>query len=117
MFDQELECCGAEFEKNHISFFGLLTLSFPVIVISFVLLVILSPLRLFKKRFQILETLFRSCMKLISEKPLMAKTKCSLAGSMFKVSPRLSGLTFKYFNFSIYLFVWILILTLLKVVF
>lgn len=117
MFDQELECCGAEFEKNHISFVGLLTLSFPIAITSFFLLCLTSPLKLFKIRFQILETLFRSCMKLISDKPLLAKTKCSLVGKIFKISPRLSGLTYKYFNFSIYLFFWVLILTFLKVIF
>jgi hypothetical protein len=117
MFDQELECCGAEFEKNHISFFGLLTLSFPIVILSLLLIILLFPLRLLGKKFQILESLLRSCFRLISDKPLMAKSKCALVGKIFKISPRLSGLTYKYFNFSIYFLIWSFLLTLLTLIF
>ncbi|PIK14142.1 MAG: hypothetical protein CES88_14260 [Halobacteriovorax sp. JY17] len=116
MFDQELECCGAEFEKNHISLIGLLTFSFPLLLICLFLRFLLIPIYFFK-RIKILDSLIKANLKLISQKNILSRYKCQLASSLFKVTPRASGFVFKYFNFSILLFIWIvLIVTFYQVV-
>ena len=106
MFDQELECCGAEFEKSHISFVGLLTFSFPLLCSCFVLKLLISPIYFFRK-VKLLDALIRANFKLISQKSIFLKLKCQLAASIFKIAPRLSGVFFKFFNFSILLFIWV----------
>ncbi|ATH09269.1 hypothetical protein BIY24_15355 [Halobacteriovorax marinus] len=116
MFDQELECCGAEFEKSHISLLGLLTLSFPLVILLTVLKIILFPIILMKK-ISIIDSLINVNHKLIRQKNILSRYKCNLASAVFKVSPRLSGLIFKYFNFSILVFIWtLIILVIFKVV-
>ena len=67
MFDQELECCGAEFEKNHISLIGLLTFSFPLLLLCLFFRILLTPVYFFKK-IKILDTLIKANLKLISLK-------------------------------------------------
>ena len=110
MFDQELECCGAEFEKSHISLIGLLTLSFPLLSICLALKVILAPVYIFRN-IKLLDSFIRANFKLISQKSILLRYKCQFASFLFKISPRASGLFFKYFNFSILFFIWIVLIS------
>lgn len=105
MFDQELECCGAEFEKDHISFIGLLTLSLPLLVICSIIKVLF--LIIFKKNRSI-ELLINANFKLIKQKNILTRSKCQLSSFVFKLSPRLSGLIFKYFNLTFLLIIWLI---------
>lgn len=107
MFEQELECCGAEFEKKHISLIGLLSLSLPLLLICLVLKILLLPLSFFLEM-RIVNLLITANFKLIKQKNILSRYKCQLASSLFIISPRFSGFIFKYFNLSVLLLIWIL---------
>ena len=116
-FEQELECCGASFEKNHISFLGLLTLSFPLVLICSFLLIVLSPLKLASIQFNFIKVLLKSNLTLISKKALLPRLKCSLVAKALNISPQISGMVYKYFNFSLYLMIWISLIITLTLIF
>lgn len=105
MFDQELECCGAEFEKSHISFIGLLTFSFPLLVLCVLIRIISYPITFFID-LKIIQSLINANLKLIKQKNMLSRYKCQMASFIFKISPRLSGIVFKYFNVSILCIFW-----------
>lgn len=109
ILDQKTGCCGASFEKNNISFVGLLTFSFPMLIISSAVwgILKLTPFyRLSEK--SVLFVIIKSNLELIQKKSIMAKWKCLISARLFSFSPRLSGFLFKYFNLLLFLFLWIL---------
>ena len=106
-FDQDLGCCGASFEKNNISFLGLLTLSTTALIFLSFLWVLTWPLSLvFKSWHNVLGVVIKANADLIKNSSLLRKTKCEMAGKILRYSPRASGLFFKSFNFVILFSSW-----------
>lgn len=100
LFEQDNGCCGAEFNKSHISLLGLLTLSVPLIYISFFILILIYPFTyIFKIKTNLLKILIESNLVLIRQKNIFSKFKCSIASKLMIFSPRIAGLVFKFFNF------------------
>ena len=106
-FDQDLGCCGANFEKNNISFLGLLTLSATAVILLSLVWVISLPIYLVTKSWHnLLGIIIRANSDLIKNSSILRKTKCEVAGKILRYSPRLSGLFFKSFNFVILYSAW-----------
>lgn len=103
-------CCGSNFRENSASILGLMTLSLPAIILSLFLIPILSlggilnsnAKRLKLKVFVIL----KANLNLIHSAPLIAKTRCILAGKAFSYSPKFSGIIYRYFNLSLLILLW-----------
>lgn len=106
-FDQDLGCCGASFEKNNISFLGLLTLSASAVIFLSILWIATLPLSFLMKTWhRTIALIIKANCELIKNSSILRKTKCETAGKILRYSPRLSGLFFKSFNFVILFSCW-----------
>lgn len=100
--EQDKECCGASFEKNHISLLGLITFCVPLFYISSILVIILFPLQLlFKTAYRFSIQLYHANTRLIQSKNILSRTKCEWSGKLFTLSPFIAGIFYKTFNFII----------------
>ena len=104
-------CCGASFEREHISLLALLTVSFPLVVVGAPmqpLLLLAGAARLDSPRWAaILRALFKANVRVIRETHLMPKMRCDLGARLFPISPALAGLSFKAFNLVLLSMVWV----------
>lgn len=118
---QDAGCCGADFNKNNISYLGLLSFSFPAVLFLAPLMLIFRFLKTlkspyFNKVFFAIEIIFNANKKLIQTMPILSKFKCQLSGSFFRFSPYFSGWIYKYFNYIIFAVVWFFLICMLLVV-
>jgi hypothetical protein len=82
--EQDKECCGASFEKEHISLFGLITLSMPLFYISTIFIILLFPFRFFSSiSYDFFIRIHHANLKLIQTKNILSKTKCEWSGNLF----------------------------------
>lgn len=112
MFDKNLECCGADFRSNNISYVGVLTLNANLLILNVLLFFPLFLLkRLVPAWYVTNRRLLGINIQVINSLNIFSRLKCQLAGILFKLSPFLSGFTFKYFNIcfvftSYFLILW-----------
>lgn len=106
-------CCGFNLDLKRITFLGLLTFSFPLLISGSILYLILifpskfiSTVNTLKNN---LELLLKTNCNLINSM-LNLKIRFKLSGKIFFYSPKLAGFIYKYFNLSLLCFLWALIL-------
>ena len=104
-------CCGASFEREHISLLALLTVSFPLVLVGAPLqplLLLAGARRPDPPRWVIiLRTLYEANVRVIRETHLMPKARCDLGARLFVISPSLAGFSFKAFNLVLLSLVWL----------
>jgi len=102
-------CCGATFEREHISLVALLTVSFPMVL----LFAPLQPLLWLAGRTApprwvvIFRTLYDANLRVIRDTHLLPKQRCDLGARLFPISPALAGFSFKAFNLVLLSLVWL----------
>ncbi|MDP7322303.1 MAG: hypothetical protein QF441_16995 [Bacteriovoracaceae bacterium] len=107
ILETKTKCCGSDFRRDDIPFIGLLTLAFPLVVLTFFLRPISFFMRfLQKKKKTILDVLYESNLNLIVQAMILPQLKCSLASLLYSISPKLSGGVFKLFNFFIIIIIY-----------
>lgn len=110
LFDQDIGCCGASFEKNNISFLGLLTFSATVIILLSLAWLATIPVYFFThKLHDLIKVIIKANQDLVKSSSMLRKTKCVNAGRILKYSPWLSGLFFRYFNYAFLFSSWLII--------
>lgn len=116
MFSKETGCCGPHLNESEITFLGATTLSFPLLLLSLPIFFISRIVS--RTTFAIfLKKLIVTLLKSISYVVLLPQLKCTLSGSLFKLSPRLSGFLYKNFNLATITLLWSTLLTILYYVF
>jgi hypothetical protein len=102
-------CCGATFEREHISLVALLTVAFPLVLIF----TPLQPLLWLAGRSNsprwvvIFRTLFAANIRVIRDTHLLPKLRCDLGARLFPLSPALAGFSFKAFNLVLLSLMWL----------
>ena len=103
--NRKIECCGAGFENENISLLGVVTFSFPLVLIGFVFLPFYLLLQFifpgFSKWTQAVRIIFQANLKLIEKAELAPRWKCELSSRLIPQFPRAAGLVFRYFNLGI----------------
>jgi hypothetical protein len=107
ILNRETECCGASFENNNISTLGLLLISIPYTAVYF----ILFPIIFFLNKSNPLSVIFNANLTLIKSANILPNLKCKVSAKLYNVSPRLSGLTFKFFNLAVLYIIWMAIIS------
>ena len=111
VFDQDIGCCGASFEKNKTSFLGLLTFSVTAMIVLVLVYFVTLPLYLFSSKFHnLMKIIFNANKDLLKKNNILRKSKCQIAGKLLRYSARLSGLFFNYFNYTIFFSCWLVLL-------
>ena len=107
-------CCGFSGMSKGPNVFGLMTLSVPMLVavaavypIILLLATVIPGMRTLRHQMRII---IRANYNLIHQKAFFPLFRCKVAGSVFGVSPRLSGFLYRSFNLTIFLLIWICIL-------
>jgi hypothetical protein len=96
-------CCGTQFEKEKVNVIGSLLFAYPLLVLALVWNFMCAPFSIIFAKVRIFNlTLLRAISKTISAATLMTKFKCRFSASFYRISPRASGIVFKYFNHAIY---------------
>lgn len=101
-FGQDSACCGEQLRTDRIGVTGVATLCFPLAIVLFAL----SPATFLLRGTapgQILGALARANRRLIADTPLFPDLKCRASALLYRISPWLSGFTFRNFNFLVYL--------------
>ena len=102
-------CCGANFEKNNISLFGLISFTIPLYYFSLLLTILFYFFKFISPRlYKIIETLNSASINLIREQSIYSKFKCEVSAKLFNISPRLSGYFYKFYNLFILTFIFLI---------
>lgn len=95
-------CCGFQLKKGGPTFFGAITLSFPMIILGAILVIILTPFSLLSwhvKRIRKQTLLIlQANVRLINNLALCSRMRCISSGKIFLRFPRLSGFVYRNFN-------------------
>lgn len=107
-------CCGFSGMSKGPNLIGLLTLSVPMLVMGFMAYPLLLMLGLAlpaarRVRDQV-KVIIRANFNLIHRKPFFPVWRCKLAGTLFRVSPRISGWMYRSFNLTAFLLIWLVLL-------
>lgn len=107
-------CCGFAGVNKGPNLFGLLTLSVPMLVVSFLIYPVLwisgAIVPTIRKWRQQVAIIIRANYNLIHQKTFFPLFRCKIAGSMFRFSPRLSGLIYRTFNLTAFILIWLCVL-------
>lgn len=110
----ETGCCGFSGGQKGPNLFGLLTLSVPMLAAALLvyplLLVAGAVLPAAARRREQVKVIIRANMNLIHRKTFFPLFRCKIAGSVFRFSPRLSGLLYRSFNLTAFLLIWLVVL-------
>ena len=109
ILNRESECCGASFENNDISILGLLLISIPYTFFY----TLLFPLIFFLRKNNPISIIFRANLTLIKNINILPNLKCKLSAKAYPLSPKLSGITFKYFNLSVLYTIWMIAISII----
>lgn len=109
----EDECCGASFEKNNISYTGLITLSYPIFLVLIIPVFFLKLFRIHSK----LTILFSANNRVISSHKYLSKTKCKMSGKLLRYSYWASSFIMNYFHHILISIFWLLVLSIVLRVF
>jgi hypothetical protein len=114
LISRDTGCCGANFEREEISIIGLLTISMPYFLLYIVLWPVLFLLRLaappLRPFLRVLRVIFEANVKAVADSRIFPRVKCSLSGKLFRISPFLSGLAFRWFNFAVLGMIWLVVI-------
>lgn len=105
-------CCGADFKTDEVTFTGLWSLSVPLIYV-FAPAAALGPLLGEGRLRRFVRVLLTANLDLVRRASLIPGARCSLAGTLYNFSPRLSGVLYRYFNFILLSSIWAGLLTLI----
>ena len=107
----ETGCCGYNFKEKAPNFFGLVTFSIPMIIMGCVFVMIILPVSLIyrplNKISRQLYIIIKANLYLIHTAQFYPKTRCKLAGRIFCLFPRFSGMIYKNFNFAVMILLWV----------
>tara|TARA_Y100000031_G_C8129855_1_gene342357 strand:- start:253 stop:630 length:378 start_codon:yes stop_codon:yes gene_type:complete len=110
----ETGCCGADFNTERTTVFGLMTLSVPLLALGCLALILVAPgclvsagVRRLAGRIIVINS---ANWKLIQSSPLIPRLRCSLAGIFFGFSPRFSGFIYRWFNLAVLMSLWSVII-------
>lgn len=106
----KIDCCGSNFENTNITVLGLLTLSTPLIIFTFLIYFCLFPLgflSIFRTLRNNLKIIGKANLKLVGDFNLLPALRCSVAAFLVKFSPRFSRFSYNSFNLFILASVWI----------
>lgn len=109
----EDECCGASFEKNNISYIGLITLSYPIFLVLIIPVFLLKLFRINSK----LTILFRANNQVIASHKYLSKNKCKISGKLLRYSYWASSLVMNYFHHFLISVLWFFVLAIVLRVF
>lgn len=108
----KIDCCGSNFETDHVSFIGLVTFSFPMIVLFILILPLLGFSSLISKwldsLYQNVKVLLVANFKLIHKQSLAPDLRCSISAKAIRISAGLSNAIYDYFNLFLVSFPWLL---------
>lgn len=113
ILDRKTKCCGSDLAQENISILGVVSFSFPLVVILFPIWVInifVSALKINLPIKIVINSLVNSNLKLINMVTLFPNLKCKIAAVIYRISPYFSGFIFKWFNFILILIVYILLI-------
>ena len=106
-------CCGADFNSERTTALGLLTLSFPLLLISSLAFLALAPAAAaippLRRVARALNAVRRACLKSIQNGALIPRARCAVAGMLFSRSAALSGFSYRHFNFFLITSIWLII--------
>ena len=106
-------CCGFGLQEDNVTFLGLMTLSFPIIILCILLAIVFSVLGVVNRRIkriaQQIVLILKANSNLIQTAALYPKLRCALAGKIFSFSPKISGFMYRYFNMGLLSLFWIII--------
>lgn len=109
MSDKKIRCCGISFQDSPTTLLNIAMLQVPTLCLLAVISVVLLPIRLvFRKEATpfVLFTLLKAKHANIKNASLFPQLRCVLAGKVFSLSPRLSGLVFNGFNLAVFSTCW-----------
>lgn len=106
LLDRKTECCGASFESDDISILGLTLISFPYIVIYWLLFPITLPWQILSRDDSLLYIILKANVEMIRKAHIFPQLKCQLSGKLYTISPILSGFVFQFFNLSCLFLFW-----------
>ncbi len=97
-------CCGTNLRTNTISFWGYFTLAYPLLIIMVILypLLMILPKETKTKGSIILRSLYDMSKRMI----ILPKVKLFFSTNLYKVSPGVSGFTFRNFNLFFVSLIW-----------
>ncbi len=98
-------CCGADFRNDKVTITGLWTLSVPLVYLS-APAAALGPILGEGGGRRLFRVLLTANLDLIRQATLIPGLRCELAGKLYAVSPRLSGLAYRYFNLAVLTVPW-----------
>lgn len=98
-------CCGADFRSDKVTITGLWTLSVPLVYLS-APAAVLGPLLGEGWARRLIRVLLTANLDLIRQATVIPGLRCSLAGRLYAVSPRLSGFSYRYFNLVVLTLPW-----------
>lgn len=106
------ECCGASFEKNNISYFGLITLCFPL----FIALLVPRLLMSFINENSKVIVLAKANSRLMSNHKFLSRFKCRLSGKILRYSFFFSNLIMNYLNHFLIAMIWLFVIFLARLI-
>ena len=115
VLDRKKKCCGSDLAQENISILGVISFSFPLVVILFPFWIInwlFSILKINLPMKLVVNSLMNSNLKLINMVTVLPNLKCKIAAILYRISPFVSGFIFKWFNFFLVLIVYILLIQL-----
>lgn len=115
----ETNCCGFNLDFKKITFLGIFTFSFPLLLLSSLIFLILTPFSKFIPAINILQNnlglLIRINFRLINS-ICNLKIRCMLSGKIFSYSPMLAGIIYKYLNTAFLLSLWIIVILIFRLI-
>lgn len=103
-------CCGFNFKKDAATFLGLITFSFPLVILASIIALALFPFKKINKHIEKIRkkvVLFiKININLINSISTYPKMRCAVSGKLFSYSPRLSGILYQNFNFLLFILIF-----------
>lgn len=103
-------CCGFNRGADKVTFIGIFTFPIPMMMLGGIGVLILSIIGIYSGKVRLvnneLVAILKVSNKVINE-GLNSRVRCMAAAKLFKLSPKLSGITYKYFNSTILISLWI----------
>ena len=117
---RETGCCGASFERNHISIIALATVALPFVLLYTLVRPLIALTQAARPRparwVSILRSLYDANLRIIRDTHLLPRARCAVSGRLFSISPALGGFSFKAFNLTLLALLWLVPVTLVTIV-
>lgn len=102
VLDRKTKCCGSDLAQENISILGVMSFSFPLVIVLFPLWIVFRLFLYLKINLPmklVVFSLMESNLKLINMVTILPNLKCKIAAIIYRISPYISGFIFKWFNF------------------